>query len=162
DADFTAIPGSPIVYWLSEKMRAVFTASKRLAAITDIKHGLSTGKNEAVVRLWWETSVSRFMPTCTSPEAADSSGRSWFPYNSVGNFRRWYEHVEKVLRYDKAGRDLMPSFPGHPHDRRARYFQQGVAWSKVRSGAPAFRSQPVAQVFAVAGNGFFLNNPVGL
>jgi len=162
DADFTAIPGSPIVYWLSEKMRAVFTTGRRLGAVADIKHGLSTGKNEAVVRLWWETSANRFMPTCTSPEAADASGRSWFPYNSGGQFRRWYGNVEKALRYDKTGRDLMASFPGHRHDGRSRYFQQGVTWSKVSSGAPAFRSQPVGQVFDVAGNGFFLDNPAGL
>ena len=30
DADFTTIPGSPIVYWLSEKMRGVFTSGDRL------------------------------------------------------------------------------------------------------------------------------------
>lgn len=162
DADFTAIPGSPIVYWLSEKMRAVFTTGKRLGAVADIKHGLSTGKNEAVVRLWWEIAANRFMSACSSTREADESGKAWFPYNSGGSFRKWYGNVEKVLRYDKFGRDLMASFPGHRHDGRARYFQKGVTWSKVSSGAPAFRSQPVGQVFDVAGNGFFVDNPAGL
>ena len=160
--DFAAIPGSPIVYWLSEKMRAVFATGKRLCAVADIKHGLSTGKNEAVVRLWWEISAARFMSACSSTRESDESGKAWFPYNSGGSFRRWYGNVEKVLRYDKFGRDLMASFPGHRHDGRARYFQKGVTWSKVSSGAPAFRSQPTGQVFDVAGNGFFLNNPEGL
>ncbi|WP_341258300.1 BREX-1 system adenine-specific DNA-methyltransferase PglX [Gordonia malaquae] len=160
--DFAAIPGSPIVYWLSEKMREVFSSGTRLGVVADIKHGLSTGKNDAVVRLWWETSVGRFAPACASHTEAEKSGKTWFPYNSGGAFRKWYGNVEKALRYDKPGRDLMASFPGHRHDGRARYFQQGVTWSKVSSGDPAFRSQPAGQVFDVAGNGFFHETPADL
>ena len=53
-ADFKKIPGSPIAYWMSDRMRGIFEEAKVLEKIAEVKHGLSTGKNEAVVRFWSE------------------------------------------------------------------------------------------------------------
>lgn len=45
DADFMMVPGSPIVYWLSEKMRAAFTLGKHLGEVAKPRQGLATADN---------------------------------------------------------------------------------------------------------------------
>jgi hypothetical protein len=153
--DLMAVPGSPLAYWLSPAIRAAFHAGSRLETEADVKHGLSTGKNAAVVRFWYEVSFDEVGLGLESVSAAHESGKKWFPYNKGGRFRRWFGNVEHVLRYDRFGVDLMATFPGHRHDGRSHYFLPGVTWSKVSGGLPAFRYQPRGQVFDVAGNSFF-------
>ncbi len=46
DADFTAVPGSPIVYWLSEKMRAAFKTGRPLGDVAEPNQGLITADND--------------------------------------------------------------------------------------------------------------------
>ncbi|MBF6289829.1 BREX-1 system adenine-specific DNA-methyltransferase PglX, partial [Nocardia cyriacigeorgica] len=89
-SDFAAIPGSPIVYWLSEKMRAVFTSGEPLGAVVSLAVGLQTGDNNRFLRQWWEVSSSRTAFACKSREEAAASGARWFPYNKGGEFRKWY------------------------------------------------------------------------
>ena len=153
--ELQVVPNSPIAYWLAPSLRSTFKSGRRLDQVADVKHGLSTGKNAAVVRLWFEVSFHDIGLAMETREQALESHRKWFPYNKGGEFRRWYGNVEHVLRYDSAGQAQMASFPGHRHDGRSHYFRQGVTWSKVSAGKPAFRYQPFGQVFDVAGNAFF-------
>ncbi len=90
DADFTAIPGSPIVYWLSERMRGSFSTGKPLSEVANLRQGLATADNNRFLRQWWEVSRARSAFACTSREEAAASGARWFPYNKGGDFRRWY------------------------------------------------------------------------
>jgi hypothetical protein len=153
--ELQVVPNSPIAYWLAPALRSTFMSGRRLDQLADVKHGLSTGKNAAVVRLWYEVSFDDIGLVMKTREQALESNRKWFPYNKGGEFRRWYGNVEHVLRYDSAGQKQMASFPGHRHDGRSHYFRQGVTWSKVSAGRPAFRYQPIGQIFDVAGNAFF-------
>ncbi|MBU6352120.1 MAG: BREX-1 system adenine-specific DNA-methyltransferase PglX, partial [Chloroflexi bacterium] len=57
-AGFKKIPGAPIAYWVSERVRSVFEVGSPLESIAEVKHGLSTGKNEVLVRYWAETEFS--------------------------------------------------------------------------------------------------------
>ena len=45
--DFSQIPGSPIVYWLSDAMRKTFTMGKPLEEVTKPRQGLATADNNA-------------------------------------------------------------------------------------------------------------------
>lgn len=53
-ADFMKIPGYPVAYWVGPKLLDVFVKAKNLGELAEVKHGLSTGNNAAVVRLWSE------------------------------------------------------------------------------------------------------------
>ncbi|MCR2763851.1 BREX-1 system adenine-specific DNA-methyltransferase PglX [Microbacterium sp. zg.B48] len=156
-ASFLKIPGFPLAYWLSDEMLDLFSKGQTLGKLSEVKHGLSTGKNEAVLRFWWEVSSSDFLRDAGSHQDADNSGAKWFPYNKGGAARRWFGNVEQVIRYDRLGRELMASFPGHRHDGRSHYFVEGITWSKVTAGRPSFRLMPRGQIFDVAGNSFFPN-----
>jgi hypothetical protein len=152
---FVKLPGYALAYWLPAPMRALFTSGKPLSAIAEVKHGLATGKNEAVLRYWWEVAREDFFTEADSVDTARDSGRKWFPYNKGGQARRWFGNVEHVARYDRLGQDMMSSFPGHRHDGRSHYFHPGITWSKVTAGRSAFRFMPHGQIFDVAGNSFF-------
>jgi hypothetical protein len=157
--DFKKIPGSPIAYWVSQRMRAIFQEAKNLEVIAEIKHGLSTGKNEAVVRTWSEVSHSDFGRNFSCREDALQSSFKWFPYNKGGAYRKWYGNCEYVLRYDQYGNDLMASFSGHRHDGRSHYFREGVTWTFVSSSKFAARYTPNGFVFDVGGSSLFVDKP---
>ncbi|MCI1746858.1 MAG: BREX-1 system adenine-specific DNA-methyltransferase PglX [Acidipropionibacterium sp.] len=155
-ADFAAIPGCPIVYWLSEKMRAVFTAGAPLGAVASLAVGLQTGDNSRFLRQWWEVSRSRSAFTCTSREEAASSGARWFPYNKGGEFRKWYGNHEFVVNWEHDGAEIVAFKPRSVIRNPRTYFSPSVSWSKISSGAPAFRAYPPGFLYDVAGTSIFV------
>lgn len=157
--DFKKIPGSPIAYWVSDQMRKTFESGTLLESIAEVKHGLSTGKNAAVVRFWAEISRNYFGINLSTRDEALQSGFKWFPYNKGGAFRRWYGNNEYVLRYDKYGNNLMNSFSGHRHDGKSHYFLEGVTWTFISSSNFGVRYSPKGFVFDVAGSSLFVPQP---
>lgn len=158
-ADFKKIPGSPIAYWVGAGILDAFERAKTLGELAEVKHGLSTGKNAEVVRLWSEISRSDFGLNLSSREKALSSGKKWFPYNKGGDFRKWFGNCEFVLRYDEYGNSLMESFPGHRHDGKSHYFLEGVTWTFISSTNFAARYTPPGFIFDVSGSSLFIDNP---
>ena len=148
-----------MAYWVSEQFRQAFEDGTALKYYAEIKHGLSTGKNEAVVRTWTEVSAMELGLECRTREDALSSGKKWFPYNKGGSFRKWYGNCEFVLRYDRYGNELMSSFSGHRHDGKSYYFLEGVTWTFVSSSSFAARYTPRGFVFDVAGSSLFCDQP---
>ena len=161
DADFVAIPGSPIVYWLSEKMRSVFTSGNPLGDTASLAVGLQTGDNNRFLRQWWEVSQERSVFACTSREEAAASGARWFPYNKGGEFRKWYGNQEHVVNWENDGAEIRKfgsEDGGRPRSRAQNtdtYFSPSVSWSKISSGAPAFRLYPRGFIYDVAGTSIF-------
>ena len=166
-ADFAAIPGSPIVYWLSEKMRAAFKVGKPMGELVDLLVGLRTGDNSRFMRQWWEVSQDRTLLGCESLADAAASGARWFPYNKGGAFRKWYGNQEHVINWEHDGREVEEGLAErYPYmvpkgktvvrgQGRDRYFSPSVSWSKISSGAPAFRYYPPGFIFDVAGTSIF-------
>jgi hypothetical protein len=156
-SNFTKIPGSPIAYWVSEKVVEIFTGKDFLHNYATINHGLSTGKNEAVVRVWFEINNKSFGTFYPSVEQAHKSKNKWFPYNKGGSFRKWYGNQEFVLRYDEYGIEQMRNFPGHRHDGKSNYFKIGITWSFISSSNFASRYTPPGFIFDVSGSSLFTN-----
>lgn len=162
--DMAVIPGSPIVYWLSEKMRATFRSERSLRDIADPKQGLATTDNKRFTRLWWEPS-HRAIGFGLSRASALRSGLRWFPYNKGGSFRRWYGNHEHVVNWQSDGCEIKaeiarryPYLNGNVDwvaKNQDSYFSPSVSWSKISSGAPAFRAYPPGFVFDVAGTSMF-------
>ncbi len=165
DADFAAIPGSPIVYWLSEKMLGVWPAGVPLSTISEPRQGLITGDGESFVRLWWESSCSQTSFVAESRLAAKVSRARWFPYNKGGEYRKWYGNHEYLVNWEDDGRAVRTL--GTESGGRARsrpqnvdyYFKPTVSWSNVSSGSPAFRIFPAGFIAAGStGDGVYPND----
>jgi hypothetical protein len=134
-ADFHAVPGSPLAYWISPAVRDSFlrTASPRrgaalepdsdpdmtppplrhdgaapttLASIALPHQGLATGDNDRFLRCWWEVAWGRIGLGLESRHAAARSGKRWFPYHKGGPHRRWYGNLELVVDWADDGRAI--------------------------------------------------------
>ncbi|MGP4966678.1 hypothetical protein [Glutamicibacter ardleyensis] len=160
-SDFAAIPGSPIVYWLSEKMRRAFSIGRPLSDVANLRQGLATADNNRFLRLWWEVSDTRTAFTCTSREEAVASGARWFPYNKGGEFRKWYGNHDYVLNWEHDGteiRNFGAENGGRPRSRAqntSTYFSPSVSWSDISSGEAAFRRFPAGFVHDSTGHSGF-------
>ena len=161
DTDFAAIPGSPIVYWLSEKMRGSFSTGKPLSKVANLRQGLATADNNRFLRQWWEVSAHRTAFACTSREEAVASGARWFPYNKGGEFRKWYGNQEHVVNWENDGvdvREFGTETGGRPRSRAQNtdtYFSPSVSWSDISSGEAAFRRYPEGFIHDSTGHSGF-------
>lgn len=156
--DFAKIPGSPVAYWVSERISEIYSKYPTLETIADVRHGLSTGKNEWFVRAWEEIEWSKIDTTLANQKEVNQIHGRYVPYNKGGEFRLWYGNADFVLWYDQAGRDKMKSLSGHRHDGRERYFQEGITWSFISSSNFGVRYTPTGFAFDVGGSSMFLDN----
>lgn len=149
--NFAKIPGAPVAYWVSENVVSVFEHSKNASEFAEYKHGMSTGKNDAVVRFWSEVDFNKIAFSCKNHDDFYLSKKRFVPYNKGGEGRKWYGNQSFVLGYDKDFDELMDSFSGHRHDNKDTYFKENISWSKVTSGNLAMRYFQEGFVYDVAG-----------
>ena len=104
--EFKKIPGSPVAYWVSERMRKVFVKGVPLGELVDAKQGLATADNDQFLRRWHEVDQGKCSYHSKSRDAAAQSGKKWFPYNKGGEFRKWYGNQEYLVNWEHDGRAI--------------------------------------------------------
>ncbi|MBX3097310.1 MAG: BREX-1 system adenine-specific DNA-methyltransferase PglX [Fimbriimonadaceae bacterium] len=153
--NFAAIPGKPIVYWLSEKMRDSFSTGNPLSEVANLRQGLATADNNRFLRQWWEVASNRIAFACTSREEAAASGARWFPYNKGGEFRKWYGNQEHVVNWERDGAEIVDFKPRSVIRNPGTYFSPSVSWSDISSGEAAFRRYPQGFIHDSTGHSGF-------
>jgi len=152
--DFKKIPGSPIAYWLSEKAIKIFEEGNPLSQFCKPTQGLATGNNDLFRRNWQEVSLTK------ASFHGYKSNKKWFPYNSGGEFRKWYGNQYYFINWEHNGNDLK-NFKDSTGSLRSvlrnigYYFRESVSWSKITSGGLAMRYFPEGFIFDVAGCSIF-------
>lgn len=124
--NFYKIPGSPIAYWVSEKMLGAF-GDKYLYDYANYNKGLDTGDNNRFLRLWHEVNIKSANILFESPLS------KWQPYNKGGSFRKWYGNNEYVINWEGDGKEVC-AFSGSNIRNRMRFFSEGITWSSTSSG----------------------------
>lgn len=163
-SNFSKIPGSPVAYWVSKRMLNDFEIGVPLETIAYPRQGMATTNNGRFLRQWFEVSLSRIGFGLKSEE--DTVGEhKWFPYNKGGDFRKWYGNNDYVVNFQNKGAEVCAYIDSHSavdHKGRVinrdKYFKPSVTWSKISSGAIAFRYKPQGFIFDVAGTSIFGNN----
>ncbi|WP_440714147.1 BREX-1 system adenine-specific DNA-methyltransferase PglX [Gordonia sp. FQ] len=158
-SDFAAIPGSPIVYWLSEKMRSTLAGARTLSTLSPPRQGLSTGDNSAFTRLWWEPAAQKVLLSAASSSEVRHGEVKWVPYNKGGEFRKWYGNQEYLVDWAQDGAAIRRLGRGAVRNEDT-YFRASVSWTNVSSGAPAFRCYPEGFIASAStGDGVFPATP---
>ena len=165
--NFAKIPGSPVAYWVSNKLLQTFEDGKPLVSLADPKQGLATADNNRFLRLWHEVASSCIGFACASIEDSVSSGKKWFPYNKGGEFRKWYGNNDYTVNWKNDGNEVrnFGDCTGYIRSRAQNtqyYFKPAVTWSKISSGSIAFRFKPEGHIFDVAGTSIFANPDLAL
>ncbi len=152
--NFSEIPGSPIGYWVSEKIRETFTRNLPLSAVCKPTQGLATADNGRFLRSWFEVDINRIGFGHKNAASAADSGRKWFPYNKGGSARKWYGNQELIVNWENDGEEIK-KFKGAVIRNPTFYFKESVAWSLTSSVGTAFRYFPNGFIFDVNGMSLF-------
>ena len=144
---FKDIPGSPIAYWASDRVREIFRENPKLGEIAQPRQGLATADNDRFLRLWHEVSVSRIGFDLASREEAMQSGCKWFPLNKGGEFRKWYGNQDYVVNWENDGEEIR-NFTDGGSKVKSRpqnldyYFREGITWTDISSSKFGVRYSP--------------------
>ncbi len=160
-ADFKKIPGSPIAYWVSEKLLSAFTETK-LKDIADAKQGMATSDNDRFLRFWHEVSYSNICFNCKNSSDSESREEKWYAYNKGGSFRRWYGNNEYVVNWQKNGEKLKAFVeeinklrPGGRLKNQDYYFLENITYSALSSGLFSARYNTPGFLFDTKGSCIF-------
>ena len=156
---FDVIPGSPLCYWMSDRMRELMKLPK-LGDSCRICQGMTTSDNKRFLRRWYEVPRERIAFGCESADAAKATGAVWFPYNKGGRVRRWYGNFSWVVNYENDGAalrafhaQLNKAHAGGRLKNADTYFRPAVTWSFITESTRfGVRYQPVGFLFDVAGS----------
>jgi len=152
--DFKKIPGSPIAYWVSEKIGNAFFENKPIERHFPVNPGIRTGKDIWFLRLWFEvvfnhTQFGLHNSTQMNPAI------KWFPLHKGGSFRKWYGNAEHVIDLEYGGQNIIMNSPDFRLREKKWYFKPFVSWSRISSADIAFRYFPCGVLFSDAGPGIF-------
>lgn len=136
--NFSKIPGSPIAYWVSEKMLSAFDNSEKLSICCETKKGLATSDNNRFLRLWHEVCHTNIGWNFQNNEETEQATQKWYPLNKGGEFRRWYGNNDYVINWYNNGyeirnfKDLSGKLLSRPQNTQYN-FRQALTWSKITS-----------------------------
>ncbi|MFN8353664.1 MAG: BREX-1 system adenine-specific DNA-methyltransferase PglX [Spirosomataceae bacterium] len=125
--NFTKIPGSPIAYWVSERIISLFENEKIN------KYGISdgqniTGNNEKYLKNIWEVNKLNV-----------GTKEKWVPVAKGGSFRKWFGNIQDVIDWSDEAKIF------YRNDKIARiqeenlWFREGITWNLISSGGTGFR-----------------------
>lgn len=137
------IPGSPVAYWIHNRVLDAFNGTK-LGDISEPRMGLTTGRNEKYLRLWYEININNIGIGMDRAEA-QKSGKKWFPYDKGGEYRKWYGNRDYVVDWFNDGYEMQNTM--HPdgsriwaHNFNLEYnFKEHISWNDIVTGSLSFR-----------------------
>jgi len=151
--DFTKVPGSPISYWMSKRIKAIFELGLPLNKVAEPRQGIITGDNERFIRFFPEVSFDRIEFYSTQNEV---SQKKWYPLNKGGETRKWYGNHDYVINYENDGFEIK-NFKNDKGKLRSRpqnisyFFREGITWSLISISGFVVRYMPQGFIFNVAG-----------
>ncbi|MGN8647572.1 BREX-1 system adenine-specific DNA-methyltransferase PglX [Gracilibacillus sp. HCP3S3_G5_1] len=157
---FHNIPGSPIAYWATKRVREIFKESNTLEEIAKPRQGMATADNDRFLRNWYEVSHNRIGFGIETSSKAKQSDYKWFPYNKGGSYRKWYGNFEKIVNWENDGYEIK-NFKDSNGKLKSRpqnldyMFKEGITWSFVSSSNFGVRYTPKGFLFDVGGSSLF-------
>lgn len=145
--EFKKIPGSPIAYWVSDKVREIFEKNQKLGEIAQPRKGNSTSDNNRFLRLWFEVEKNNFKLNSINLKE-DSLKIKWFPYNKGGGFRKYYGNNEYLINWLNDAEEIR-KIPTAVIANYDFFTKEGLTWSTVSSAKLSVRN---------FGEGFIFDN----
>lgn len=145
--NFEKIPGSPIAYWVSKSVIKIYESTSSLNNYSDVKQGLATADNDRFRRDWTEVSFNK-------SSVFNENLAKWFPYNSGGEYRKWYGNQFYFINWEHNGNEIK-NFKKSVVRNHQYYLRESISWSKISAGSIALRYYPPGFIFDVAGCSIF-------
>lgn len=145
-SNFSKIPGSPVAYWLSDKVFELYADSQTMEECAHPKVGMQTSNNDKYLRLWFEINYNEFNGT--------SCEMKWIKYLKGGAYRKWYGNLEYLLFYNNDKNYIL-------QQKNARVLdldflqKKKCTWTDLTSGKNSFRLAPDDTFYDISGHCFF-------
>ena len=157
--NFSKIPGSPVAYWVSEKIYNAFMLNS-IKDIADAKVGIGSGNTEYFLKLWYEISIDDI---AFGANPTIINNLKYVPINKGGAFRKWYGNNEYVINWENNGFELRNYSDSHgnklSYPRNLDYqLLTSITWGDITSGESSFRYSQDGFFFSDVGNSLFLHN----
>ena len=127
-----SIPGTPVVYWLSDAVANCYTNGLTKLYFVG-KEGVGTRDDSHFLRNLWEVSRKKI-----------GTGRKWVVSDKAGNRNRWFGNILHVMNWENDGfeiknfRDENGKLKSRPQNL-TYLFKEGISWAKVSTSSKAFR-----------------------
>ncbi|WP_339008340.1 BREX-1 system adenine-specific DNA-methyltransferase PglX [Fusobacterium animalis] len=149
--DFEKIPGNPIAYWVSDKVREIFE-NKLIGNLFPVKKGADTGNNDLFLKMWNEINFKKSGVNISTEKGKKEFKGKWVPYNKGGEFRKWYGNLEYFINWENDGYDLKNSKANLRSPQL--YFKEGITWNALSSSKTSARKS-TNSIFDSAGSSMF-------
>ncbi len=145
-SNFSKIPGSPVAYWLSNKIFELYENGQTMEMVAHPKVGMQTSNNDKYLRLWFEIVYPDF--------SSNPHGIKWIKYLKGGAHRKWYGNLEYLLWYNYS-----PDFILKQKNARVLDIsflkKKKCTWTDLTSGNNSFRLAPDDTFYDISGHCFF-------
>ena len=151
-SNFTKIPGSPIAYWVSDKVVENYMHGKVMGEIASPCAGLATGDNNIFQRIWYEVLYDDIGFDVKDCSETLNRKEKWYPCNSGGEYRKWSTDDGIIVNWKKDGSEIrqfrnksgkLAARPQNTH----RYFKEGLTWNKLSTSHFAVKYKREGYIF---------------
>jgi hypothetical protein len=151
-SNFAKIPGSPVAYWVGERVFQLFETCTPLKKIAKARLSIYTGDNNQFVRCWWEIESAYINSLICHYEDSFTSEAKWYFYNKGGVYQTWYGNNELVVNYYKGGKLIKQNgdklnLSYNINNATDVFFHQGITWTALTSAKNSFRYSSSGHLF---------------
>lgn len=132
---FSLIPGSPIIYWISDRIRLLFSRERKIDSLITIANRTKTGNNERFLRFWWET----------------TNRNMWCPYTKGGASTNWVGGLRHCVRWDQGATAHFRESSDCRITDEIFWRRQSITYSATSGSGFAARLVPPIAVYDVKG-----------
>lgn len=125
-SNFHKIPGSPIAYWVSDKVIEAFEKNKKLGEYIKVGSQNKTANNNLYLRKIWEVQKNKIH-------------NEWVFYSKGGGFRKWYGNLDDIVLWTDDARNFYRSNSTSNLMSKEFWFKEGISWSDITSYALSMR-----------------------
>ena len=161
--EFKKIPGSPVAYWVGDRIREQFGENTPFEEFAKPRIGMRTGNNDRFLRRWFEIDLGSSNFQAADAADAAHSKKKWFPYQKGGSFRKWSGNLEYVVNWfndgDEVKTETLKNYPQLTRDNlgwkisnEQLYFNESLTWTATSSSYFAARLAPPGCLFDVKGS----------
>ncbi len=142
--NFEKIPGSPIGYWLSEKIYATFDLPHRLHDFSQITGNHNkTANNRKYLRFFWEVPFDN---------------EKWVQYAKGGTYRKWYGNNDIVVDWSENARLFYSTNVTSNLIPEAFQFKDGITFTDLTSKGFNARLIENKSVADMSGPAFYVDD----
>lgn len=153
-ASFSQVPGSPLCYWVSDRIRRLFVELPPFEGEgRTVKQGLATADDFRFVRAWWE--VPRESEARSREETM--AGKRWVPFAKGGAYSPYYADVHLVVNWERDGEEIR-NFDRAFIRNEDFYFRPGLTYTNSTTSRFSIRVLPAQCVFSHMGQSCFFDD----